>query len=103
MQELCAIFFNETGELGTYAVALQIEDFLPGSDVPLSSVPLQFLVIVFSSNESCSSQPELVPGDTPPDGSCIPVELDTTFTASIVATSGDLRYSYNSNYTCLTE
>ena len=72
-------------------MALQIEDFLPGSDVPLSSVPLQFLVIVFSSNELCSSQPELVPGDTPPDGSCIPVELDTTFTASIVATSGGLR------------
>ena len=72
-------------------MALQIEDFLPGSDVPLSSVPLQFLVVVFSSNQLCSAQPELVPGDTPPDGSCIPVKLDTTFTASIVATSGGLR------------
>ena len=93
MQESCTISYNATGFPGTYAVALQIEDFLPGSNVSLSSVPLQFLVIVFESSQLCSARPELVPGDTPPDGSCIPVELDTTFTASIVATSGDLRYA----------
>ena len=73
-------------------MALQIEDFLvPSSQTPLSSVPLQFLVLVFESQEPCDSQPELVPGETPPDGSCIPVELETTYRAGIVATSGGLK------------
>lgn len=69
-------------------MALQIEDFqTPSSQTPLSSVPLQFLVLVFESQGPCGSV-ELVPGETPPDGSCIPVELDTTYRAGIVATSG---------------
>ena len=74
-------------------MALQIEDFLsPSSTTPLSSVPLQFLVIVFSSSAPCSAQPVLVADETPADGSCIPVEFGTDFTAGIVATSGGLGY-----------
>lgn len=70
-------------------MALQIEDFLSPSDTtPLSSVPLQFLVDVMNSTStSCAEQPMLV-GETPTDGSCVPVELDTTYTANIIATSG---------------
>ena len=64
---------------------------MPSSQTPLSSVPLQFLVLVFESQELCGSRPELVPGETPPDGSCIPVELGTTYRAGIVATSGGQR------------
>ena len=79
--------------MGWYAVAIQIEDFLtPSSQSPLSSVPLQFLVRVFSIAEPCGAKPILVQGETPPDGSCIPVEFGTTYTADIVATSGNSRY-----------
>ena len=58
----------------------------------MSSVPLQFLITVFSSSLTCQvtidTSPSLVPGETPPDGSCIPVPFGTTYTAAIVAYSG---------------
>ena len=72
-------------EPGRYAVALQIEDFSsPESISPWSSIPLQFVVLIFVSNQSCSAQPEFV-GSTPPDGSCIGIPLDTSWNASIIA------------------
>ena len=74
---------------GLYAVALQIEDFATTtSTTPLSSVPLQFIVEVFTSTVSCASgtQPELV-GVTRVDGSCVGVP--STYQERIVAKSGD--------------
>ena len=72
-------------------MAIQVEDFISSSSTtPLSSVPLQFLINVFPSSQPCtgSIQPSLVAGETPPDGSCIPVPFGTTYTAGIVASSG---------------
>ena len=90
LQEECTISYNAIFDVGLFVVALQIEDFLSPSDTtPLSSVPLQFLVDVFTTGGSCASQPMLVAGETPPDGSCIPVAFDTTFSAGIVATPGE--------------
>ncbi|CAG2198997.1 unnamed protein product [Mytilus edulis] len=58
----CVISYNATGELGLYAVALQIEDFATEqSDNPLSSVPLHqasekkcITVYVTNSTNLCS-------------------------------------------------
>jgi len=55
--------------------------------VPLSSVPVQFLVSVFISDEPCSQKPEFV-GVTRVGGSCIGVPFNTTFHEPVIATSG---------------
>ena len=76
------------GRTGWYAVALQIEDFASPTDTtPLSSVPLQFLVLVFTSNQPCSSRPEFV-GVTRLDGTCVGVPFNTTWSEPIIAQSG---------------
>ena len=70
-----------------YAVALQIEDFASTTaTVPLSSVPLQFLVNVYTSTGSCgtSTPPEFV-GITRVDESCVGVP--STYREPIIAQS----------------
>lgn len=65
----------------------------------MSSVPVQFLVFVFTSSQSCiGGRPELVVGEFPPDGSCIPVPIGSTYRAGIVAFSGGsgVRFVHNS-------
>ena len=72
---------------GDYSVALQVEDFLSSTDIiPLSSVPVQFVVRVQNiiSNPPCSSQPEFV-GTTPSDEACIAVPFNTLWNATITA------------------
>ena len=55
--DTCTIIYTANNGTGIYAVAIMIEDYAPGSPHhPLSSVALQFLVLVYSSNQSCSSQ-----------------------------------------------
>ena len=84
----CNLLFPATGAAGWYAVALQIEDFATtASTVALSSVPLQFLVNVFTSTASCTSatQPQFV-GVTRVDGSCVGVP--STYQEPIIAKSG---------------
>ena len=69
-------------------MALQIEDFASATDpVPLSSVPLQFLILVFSSTAPCTRRPELVE-PTRVDRSCIGVPFNTTWREPLVAQSG---------------
>ena len=69
-------------------MALQIEDFAsPRDTIPMSSVPLQFVVNVFPSNDSCSSGPIFVP-PTRADGSRVPLSVGLTFTDTITAESG---------------
>lgn len=47
-QSHCTMSYLNVSRVGWYAVALQIEDFFDASDrVPLSSVPIQFLVNVY--------------------------------------------------------
>lgn len=80
-------FYAQT--VGWHAVALIIEDFpstAANSDA-LSRVPLQFLVNVFSSSQSCAVKPVFV-GYTPADKACIGVPFNTTWTEDIVARTG---------------
>ena len=41
--------------IGYYSVAIQIEDYLPNSTIPLSSVPVQFLVQTINIASTCFS------------------------------------------------
>ena len=91
----CSLQYNGGGNVGLYAVALQIEDFIStSSNTALSSVPLQFLVEVFSSTQSCfGTRPTLV-GETIPDEACIAVPFGTTFQTSVVAMVGHTSIRY---------
>ena len=82
----CTITYTANRGIGYNAVALMIEDFIPGSTRPLSSVALQFLVLVVSSTEPCSQQPEFI-DPTLPQGSCVSVVAGETFTTQLRATS----------------
>ena len=90
-QNTCTLIYNATTS-GWYVAALQMEDYMTTTNntTPLSSVPIQFLVNVFSDSIPCNSvtRPELVPGETPTDGSCIPVPAGGTYRAGLVAYSG---------------
>ncbi|XP_048590560.1 uncharacterized protein LOC116611783 isoform X3 [Nematostella vectensis] len=84
----CTISYSATGALGWYAAALMIEDFSsPLSRLPLSSVPLQFLVKVFRSSEKCHRKPEFV-DETRADRSCIGVPFNMQYTEPVIARSG---------------
>ena len=57
----------------------------PTDTVPMSSVPLQFLVQVFTSTTAnCSVSPKFV-GITREAGSCVGVPFNTTFHEPIIA------------------
>ena len=51
--DLCTIKYYANYGTGIKAVAVMIEDYASGSSHPLSSVALQFLVLVFSSTQPC--------------------------------------------------
>ena len=85
--ESCRIKYEANRGTGFRAAAIVIEDFSPNSTSPLSSVTLQFLVLVVRSNEPCSSKPEFIP-PTIPQGACIAIPPSTTFNTTLVATSG---------------
>ena len=88
MQRKCQLKYEAIGRSGWYAVALQIEDFpSPTAAVPLSSVPVQFLVLVFSSDQPCSQKPEFA-GVTRVAGSCIGIPFNTTFHEPLIAITG---------------
>ena len=55
----CTITYTANNGTGIKGVAVMVEDYAPGSPHrPLSSVALQFLVSVYSSSQSCSTQTE---------------------------------------------
>ena len=82
----CTLTYTANRGTGFNAVALMIEDFVPGSNQPMSSVALQFLVLVVASNEPCSQQPEFI-DPTLSQGSCVSVSAGDTFTTQLTATS----------------
>ena len=84
---------NET--TGLYAVALQIEDFASTTDtVPLSSIPLQFVIEVFNFAAPCGShQPEILGGTR-----C--VEASSTYQERIVAQSGGFNIRFAQFISC---
>lgn len=82
------MIFPSSGQQGWYAVAVVIEDFSSRfSTEPLSSVPLQFLVNVYTASGECGGNPEFV-GVTRVDGSCVGVPFNSTFSEPIIAYSG---------------
>lgn len=77
--------YNATSGTGTYGVHIQIEDFSSvAPNTVLSSVPLQFLIMVFDDPLDCNDAPSFV-NPTPPEGSCHVVT--NTFRQTLVARS----------------
>lgn len=90
--------YEASNQTGRYAVALQVEDFSSPTDTtPLSSVPVQFVIAIVSSNQLCSNQPELV-GSTPQDGSCVVVPFSSCWSAVIT-----VQIPSNSSATSITD
>jgi len=84
----CSITYHANQGLGYQAAAIMIEDFVHGSTSPLSSVALQFLVLVLSSNRPCSAVPQFIPPTITADGTCVAIPPGETFHTQLVATSG---------------
>ncbi len=84
----CTIDYESTRGARYWAAAVMVEDFTPESSVPLSSVALQFLILVISSSmqQSCSQKPVF----THPvieHGSCVAIPPGTPFETQLVANS----------------
>ena len=80
----CTIRYQADNGTGLKAVAIMIEDFLPSSGVPLSSVAHQFLVeVVNISQLICPSPPQFI---TSLQGTCIPPR--TLYIGELIANSG---------------
>ena len=80
----CTLVFS-VSIAGYYAIALQIEDFMPSNvtGLALSSIPLQFLVQAM--NTSCNA-PTII-GDLA-NGATSQVQIGSTFTVSVIAQVG---------------
>jgi len=82
----CTIRYEANRATGYQAAAVMIEDFMPGSLRPLSSVALQFLILIIPATEACSAQPKFV-DPTLPNGVCISITPGATFTTQLTANS----------------
>ena len=49
----CAISIDGGISIGTYAIGIQISDYIKGSSVPLSTIPVKFIIKVVSAS-SCN-------------------------------------------------
>ena len=86
-EQRCTLQYTNNGTSGYYAVALQIEDFpSPTDTTPLSSVPLQFLVLVSQTTSNCSSKPTIVSPNLN-NNDCVCVLVDVIFNESVIARS----------------
>ena len=89
----CNITYLANYGTGLKAIAIMIEDFIPSSSVPLSSVAHQFMVeVVDSSGLSCPSLPQFV---TAPQGTLC-IAPNTLYTEELIATSGCANVSITS-------
>ena len=90
----CALQYQAKEEIGRYAVAIQIEDFASPTDtIPMSSVPLQFLILVYNSSEPCSSRPELVSSTARPARLCVPFNTSWQETISVRSATINTRFA----------
>ena len=90
----CTIRYGAWYGTGLNVAAIMIEDFLPSSSVPLSSVAHQFLVEVVDRYQfSCRAEPFFV---TPLQGTCINVPQNATFTKQLIANSNCLNVTITS-------
>ena len=83
----CTIRYHANNGTGLKAVAIMIEDFLPFSTVPLSSVAHQFLVEVVNSTELTCLSPPIWASPTWMQGTCININ-STPFKTYLFANSG---------------
>ncbi|CAF0952640.1 unnamed protein product [Rotaria sordida] len=79
--------------IGYYAVAIQLEDFIENITTPLSSVPLQFLLLAYDASNptsTCTSIPVItsIPPDLPLPGDTVTVQVTVLYTAMVIAQSG---------------
>ena len=82
----CTIRYHANFGIGVKAIAIMIEDFVPCSFIPLSSVAHQFLVEVVSISQLiCPSLPWFI---TPLQGKCINIPPSSRYTQQLIATSG---------------
>ena len=87
-QRECKITYSAVSYTGYYGVAAMIEDFAKPTDTEaLSSIPLQFLVYVFNSNEACNERPDFTE-ETRPKGSCIGIPPGGTYFDRIIVRAG---------------
>lgn len=89
---------GKRGVVGTYAVALTLEDFPIGTVnffnvSPFSAVGLQFLVIISGQYGSCSNVPVFT-ASTPRDGECSEVQIGSAYRAVIEVKLADLSKQY---------
>ena len=82
----CTISYVANDGTGFRAAAIMVEDFLPGSLQPLSSVAIQFLAFVASSTQACNQNPTFV-DPTPANGICVTIPPGETFTTQLLADS----------------
>ena len=88
LQRECKITYSATEYTGFYAAPVMIEDFAtPTATQALSSIPLQFLVYVFQSNEGCDERPEFTK-ETRAEGSCIGIPPGGTYFDRIIVRAG---------------
>ena len=82
----CTIRYYANFGIGLKAIAIMIEDFVPCSFIPLSSVAHQFVVeVVNISQLICPSLPSFI---TPLQGKCINIPPGNRYTQQLIASSG---------------
>jgi hypothetical protein len=79
--------------IGYYAVAIQLEDFIENTTTPLSSVPLQFLLLAYDASNPtsiCTLIPIItsIPPDLPAPGGTVAIQVDVLYTAMVIAQTG---------------
>ena len=87
LQDNCTLTYNANGIQGWYAVALQVEDFISASStVAMSSVPVQFLVLVQQITIPPGVTAPTFVGTTPaPD---VHIVIGSIYEQQIIARSG---------------
>ncbi|KAK3579266.1 hypothetical protein CHS0354_033344 [Potamilus streckersoni] len=86
-EDTCTISYQATTNVGYYGVAIQVEDFpITGGKVPYSSVPLQFLVDVYSVNQGCYNLPKFI-APTRADQEIVYITVEKVYFDQIVAIS----------------
>jgi len=83
----CVISYHASSGTGLRAAAVMLEDYARSSpNTRLSSVALQFLIIIVPFSGSCGQRPAFV-DPTLPQGTCIILSPGDTFSTRIIATS----------------
>jgi hypothetical protein len=87
-EDTCILKYNGGGDIGFYAVTIQVEDFAtPNGTRPMSSVPIQFVVNIISENSSDTCLPPRFDCSTLANGAQVNIEKDTQFTSRVTVES----------------